>query len=87
MKAADSELSGRPEVEGDATVVPQAVQEANALRDRRQVTADATTTDDGDGAPAKSAKKDEWEAYAATLDIETDGMTKDQIIEAVEAAS
>lgn len=85
MKAADGELSGRQEVE---EVVPQATQEANALRDRRQATTDATTTstDDGDGAPAKSAKKDEWEAYAASLDIDTAGMTKDQIIEAVEAA-
>jgi hypothetical protein len=36
-----------------------------------------------DDAPAKSATKAEWEAYAAAHGIDTDGMTKDEIIEAV----
>lgn len=33
--------------------------------------------------PAKSSTKAEWEAYAATQGVDTDGMTKDEIIAAV----
>ena len=38
---------------------------------------------DGDDAPAKSATKGEWEAYAASQGVDTDGLTKDEIIDAV----
>lgn len=37
-----------------------------------------------DERPARSAKKEEWEELAKGLEINTDGMTKDEIIEAVE---
>lgn len=33
--------------------------------------------------PAKSATKDEWDAYAQSQGVDTEGMTKDQIIAAV----
>jgi hypothetical protein len=38
---------------------------------------------DDDARPAKSASKADWEAYAATQGIDTDGLTKDEIIDAV----
>ena len=37
----------------------------------------------GSDAPAKSSSKAEWEAYAASQGVDTDGMTKDDIIDAV----
>ena len=76
MKNATPEIGDREKTK----VLPQATQEAQALRDRRQAAQAATAT--SAGPPAKGAKKDEWEAYAASLDIDTAGMTKDQIIEA-----
>lgn len=36
-----------------------------------------------DDKPAKSATKGDWEAYAASRGIDTDGMTKDEILDAV----
>lgn len=41
-----------------------------------------TQSDSGDR-PAQSATKGDWEAYAATQGVDTDGMTKDEIIDAV----
>ena len=83
MKTSDAEIGDRVRPEGG--VVPQAVQETNAMKARREATTaatdDETTTD---GPPAKSAKKEEWEAYAATLDIDTTDMTIPQIQKAVE---
>lgn len=87
MKAADGELTGRQVPEGDAQVVPQAVQESNALRERREAALAASTDDGGDdaGPPAKSAKKDEWVDYAASLGIDTEGKSIPELQEAVEA--
>lgn len=84
MKAADGELSGRPEVDPDA--VPQAVQETNALRDRRQaLEADASTEDEGTGTPAKSASAEEWKTWAVesgTLtEEEAEKATKKELVE------
>lgn len=36
-----------------------------------------------DGRPAKSASKAEWEDYAAAQGVDPDGLTKDEIIDAV----
>lgn len=83
MKTTDGEIGDRTRPEGG--VVPQAVQEANAMKARREAQAAATTDDETtDGPPAKSAKKDEWVSYAGTLGIDTDGMSVAQIQEAVE---
>jgi hypothetical protein len=38
---------------------------------------------ESDGIPAKSAPKSEWESYASSQGVDTDGMTKDEIIAAV----
>lgn len=40
----------------------------------------------GDGKPEPKAPKPAWVAYAATLGISTDEMTKTEIVEAVKAA-
>lgn len=37
----------------------------------------------GDERPNKSDAKSDWEAYAASVGVDTDGMTKDEIIDAV----
>lgn len=84
MKTTDGEIGDRVRPEGG--VVPQAVQEANAMKARRE--AQASTTDDDettDGPPAKSAKKDAWVAYAKPLGIDVEGKTVPEIQEAVEA--
>lgn len=44
-----------------------------------QVTNEAASED----APAQSANKGEWEAYAASRGVDTGGMTKQDIIDAV----
>lgn len=46
---------------------------------------DPAASEDDDGRPAKSAHKADWEAFAASVGIDTDGLTKEEIIEAVEA--
>ncbi len=40
----------------------------------------------GDGEPNQSDTKAEWVAYAESQGIDTDGMTKDEVIDAVEGA-
>lgn len=58
-----------------------------------QADLDATPADKAGGGPAessdevpnKSANKSEWESYAQSQGIDTDGMTKDEIIDAVGA--
>jgi len=67
MKNATSEIGDREKTQ----VVPQAVQEAQALKARR-----------APGKPSEGDKKDAWEAYAESIGIDTSGMTKAQIIEA-----
>lgn len=42
----------------------------------------AAKSDDG-GRPAESASKAEWSAYAESQGVDTDGMTKAEIIDAV----
>lgn len=50
---------------------------------QKEAARDGGSQDDDGGAPAKSATKGEWEAYAASQGVDTDGMTKDEIIDAV----
>lgn len=48
----------------------------------KEAATDGLQNDEND-VPAKSSTKVEWEAYAATQGVDTDGMTKDEIINAV----
>jgi len=48
-----------------------------ALEERQAV---AEKVEEG---PARSARKDEWEKHAESLGIDTEGKTKDELIEAV----
>lgn len=44
---------------------------------------EAAAAKKGDDAPAKSDAKSKWESYAASRGVDTDSMTKDDIIDAV----
>lgn len=67
----DSLSEGETSNQADLDVTPA---------EKEAATGDQT---DGDEAPAKSANKSDWEAYAASQGVDTDGMTKDEIIDAV----
>lgn len=63
-----------------------ATQDADGINknpDSGDLEAEMTEKGDGDDKPAKSASKADWEAYAASQGVDTDGMTKDEIIDAV----
>ena len=67
----DTLSEGHTSNQADLDVTPAEKEAANGAQ-----------SDDG-GAPAKSATKSEWESYADSQGVDTDGMTKDDIIDAV----
>jgi len=68
--------NGKPWPKAGETVEVSDDEAASLIRQGNATSAD-------DGPPSGSAPKGDWVAYADTLDVDTDGLTKAEIIDAV----